>query len=203
MKKSIFLIAFLLLGIGLGKADAAVKDGKDSLIRALQEAESKLFKDVKGLSDEQLNFKPDTASWSVAQCMIHIARTEGMLLSMVQGLVKQPSNPDKRDSLKGADGDVLKMMEDRSQKFKAPEPLQPKLQDYQLGKVLDSLKEQRAHTLAFIEQVSLDDLRNHLTLTPAQEYADAYRMVLYIAGHSLRHTAQIEEVKSSSNFPKK
>jgi len=202
MKKSIFFIVFLVLSYGVGEASMTINDSKDSLLSAFQEADSKLLKDVNGLSDKQLNFKPNAESWSIAQCMIHIARTEAMLLAMTQNLIKQPANPEKKAALKGADEDVLKMMQDRSHKVKASEDLQPELGNYRLSDVLDSLKEQRARTLTFIDQTSLEDLRNHLTLTPAQEYADAYRMVLYIAGHSLRHTLQIEEVKASPDFPK-
>ncbi|MGK9128309.1 DinB family protein [Olivibacter sp. SA151] len=200
MKKSIILIAFLLFVLEAAKA---TDNAKDSLLAVFKQSETRLFNDVAGLSEQQVNFKADTASWSIGQCLEHITKTEHMLLGMVQDLMKQPANPEKRTALKGTDSDVIGMMQNRTQKFKAPEPLQPDKQSYQLPKVLDDFKKQRAITLDFIKNTPLDDLRNHLTITPAKEYADAYRMLLYIAGHSLRHTEQIEEVKGASTFPKK
>lgn len=200
MKKPIILLAFLLFILEAAKA---TDSGKDSLLTVFKQTETRLFKDVKGLSQQQVNFSVDTAHWSIGQCLEHITKTEHMLLGMVQDLMKQPANPEKRSELKGADGDVIGMMQNRTQKFKAPEPLLPGKQSYQLASVLDDFKKQRAITLDFIKNTPLDELRNHLTLTPAKEYADAYRMLLYIAGHSLRHTEQIEEVKGASTFPKK
>lgn len=199
-KKAIMFIAFLLFLSGMVKA---TDNGKDSLLTVFKQAETRLFNDVDGLSDQQVNFRADTSSWSIGQCVEHITKTEHMLLGMVQDLMKQPANAEKRTELKGNDGDVIGMMENRTQKFKAPEPLQPSKQPYHLTRVLDDYKKQRAATLDFINNTPLDELRNHLTITPAKEYADAYRMLLYIAGHSLRHTEQIEEVKAANSFPKK
>lgn len=199
MKKSMVLIAFLLCCSAALKATAS---DKDSLLRIFQQTESRLLHDVSDLSDQQLNFKADTGSWSIGQCLEHIVKTESMLLGTAQDLMKQPANPEKRGALQGKDSDAIAMIQDRTHKFKAPAPLQPDEKNYLLTEVLNAFKKQRAVTLDFIRNTPLEDLRNHLTITPAKEYADGYRMLLYIVGHCLRHTEQIEEVKAASSFPK-
>ncbi|WP_134089912.1 DinB family protein [Olivibacter sp. XZL3] len=199
MKRSMVLIAFLLCSSIALKAAAS---DKDSLLRVFQQTEARLLSDVTGLSDQQLNFKTDTSSWSIGQCVEHIVKTESMLLGTAQDLMKQPANPEKRGALKGKDSDVIVMIQDRTHKFKAPAPLQPDEKSYHLSEVVNDFKKQRAGTLDFIRNTPMEDLRSHLTVTPAKEYADAYRMLLYIVGHCLRHTEQIEEVKAANSFPK-
>lgn len=201
MRKIIFL-AFLLLGTGITKAKVSTDGNKDTLLSVFNGADTRLLNDVKGLSSEQINFKPSAESWSIGQCIEHITKTEGMLLGMVQEMLKKPANPEMRSKIKGEDKQVLTMMEDRSKKFKAPDALQPSKTDYDLDELIKNMEKQRAVTLAFINQTSLDDLRNHITQTPNKDYADAYRSLLFIAGHSLRHTEQIEEVKAAQGFPK-
>ena len=47
-----------------------------------------------------------------------------------------------------------------------------------------------------------DDLRGHGMPHPVLKTLDGYQWVLLIAGHSARHTAQIDEVKADPKFPK-
>ena len=44
------------------------------------------------------------------------------------------------------------------------------------------------------------DMRNYVNEFPFGKI-DAYQTVLFMAGHTSRHTAQIEEVKSNPDFP--
>jgi hypothetical protein len=46
------------------------------------------------------------------------------------------------------------------------------------------------------------DLRAHASPHWAVKEADAYQWLLYLSGHSERHTRQILEVKADPNFPK-
>lgn len=201
MKKIIFL-AFLLLGTVITKANILIDGNKDTLLSVFDAADTRLINDLKGLNSEQINFKPNAETWSIGQCLEHITKTEGMLLGMVEGMLKQPAKPEMRSEIKGRDDQVLTMIEDRSQKVKAPKELEPSKTNYNLSELMKNFQKQRAITLELINNTPLEDLRNHITQTPTKDYADAYRMLLYIAGHSLRHTAQIEEVKAASSYPK-
>src|SRR5687768_9223080 len=87
----------------------------------LQEGKDNLLKKVKGLSKEQLNFKPTPESWSVAECVEHIAVSENNLFGFAQMGLKEPADPSKRSELKMTDEAVVKMISDRTNKFKTSE----------------------------------------------------------------------------------
>src|SRR5688500_12709120 len=84
----------------------------------LKETREELLKKVKNLSAEQWNFKPDESSWSVAECVEHIAISENNLFAFAQKPLKEPADPSKRNELKMTDEGIVKMMTDRTQKFK-------------------------------------------------------------------------------------
>ena len=48
-------------------------------------------------------------------------------------------------------------------------------------------------------KITKDDLRNHYVNFGS---VDSYQIFLYMAAHTNRHIAQIEEIKNSINFPK-
>jgi hypothetical protein len=48
----------------------------------------------------------------------------------------------------------------------------------------------------------MEDLCNHYTVMPFTAF-DSFQVLVFISGHSARHTTQIEEVMANANFPKK
>lgn len=156
---------------------------------------------VKGLSSEQLAFKPAPERWSVGQVSEHIAAAEDMLFGMIQEQVmKAPARTQPAD-VKEIDELVLKVLPDRSHKLQAPEPLIPTNRFGSEKDTLAHFKESRAKTIAFVSEGK--DLRGHAVDSPLGKQLDAYQWVLFIAAHSERHTKQIEEVKADPSFPKK
>jgi hypothetical protein len=63
-------------------------------------------------------------------------------------------------------------------------------------------KFQASRTKTFALAKSRDDLREHVGPHPVLKEMDAYQWLLYLSGHTMRHTAQIEEVKADAGFPK-
>src|SRR5438552_19117656 len=84
----------------------------------LKDTKADVLKSVKGLSDAQLNFKAAPDRWSVKECMYHIAISEKNLWDMLEGSMKTAANPEKRSEIKVTDDQLIKMMEDRSNKVK-------------------------------------------------------------------------------------
>ena len=176
--------------------------------RAVAEFEGsrQVFLDAtKGLSTAQWNFKPAPDRWSVAECAEHIALSEDFIFN---GLVKEkvlntPATPEKREAAKGKDDLILKAVQDRSQKFKAPEPLDPTKRPMPPEDSIKLFLESRARTIDYIKTTQ-DDLRDHFFdhPVPAIGTLDGYQWVLSISGHTRRHTLQILEVKADPNFPK-
>jgi len=153
-----------------------------------------------GLSEAQWNFKPGPDRWSVAEVVEHIAAAEDFLMAMLTNQVmKGPARP-AGDDVKAIDDLVVAKIPDRSKKAQAPEPIRP---TNRYGSPQASLKhftDARAQTEAFLK--THDDLREHAIDSPMGKKLDGYEWVLFVAGHSERHTKQINEVKADPNFPK-
>lgn len=155
---------------------------------------------VVGLTKEQLHFKASEESWSISQCLEHIILTENMIFGMIKEAMANPANPERRSEIKFTDEAILTMIMDRSEKYQAPEMLiaSGKYDDSQAA--LDDLKAGRTEIMAFIQNTPLVELRNRVSDSPAGP-TDAYQSLLFLAGHTARHTLQIEEIKANSNFP--
>lgn len=166
-----------------------------------QRTKDRLLTDIKGLSVAQLNYKVDTSRWSIAQCVEHIALAETAIWQWQQSVVKQAADPAKRSEIKITDEQIENGIVDRSHKFKAPEMLQPVGKFSGTDAALQAYTSRRDSTIDYIKSTQ-DDLRNHVTMHPAFGMMDSYQLLLFLAGHSERHTLQIEEVKASPGFPK-
>ena len=184
-----------------------VKEGISDTDRKLavsefQRTKQRFLADVKGLSAAQLSFKADTSRWSVAQCIEHIALAENMLWQWEQGVASQPATPEKAAEVKITDDQLLKGVIDRTQKFKAPEMLQPAGKFSSSDAAIQAFVSRRDSTIAYLGATK-DDLKNHFTAHPALGTINCYQLLLLITSHSERHTLQIEEVKANPGFPKK
>lgn len=157
---------------------------------------------TKGLSEAQLNFKAAPDKWSVTECMYHIAAAEKTLWAMFEGAMKTAANPEKRSEIKATDEQIVAMVQNRTQKFQAPEPIQPKNSGFtSLDAALSDFKMSRTEHIKYIKN-STEDLRNHVVQMPFG-WIDCYQLYIFIAAHSKRHTLQMIEVKSDPGFPEK
>jgi uncharacterized damage-inducible protein DinB len=198
-KVSLLLIALLLLGVAAFGQELTTAD-RERGTKYLAQTRDGIVAATKGLSEDQLKFKPAPDRWSVAETLEHIALAEDFLLQNVTDkIMKSPAGPADRDTAK-ADAMVLAMIPDRSHKAQAPPPLVP-TRRWTPAETLDHFLKSRAQTLAFLE--STPDLRQHVADSPLGQPLDAYEWLLFVAAHSDRHTKQILEVEAAPNFPKK
>lgn len=199
MKNSIFgIVLFLIAGLPL-TAQQNTND-KDFLLNYFEETTENLENQISGLSEEQMHFKPSEEKWSVSQCMEHIVLTEKMLFEMAKTEMEKPANPERKEEVKTKDEDLIEGMKDRSQKFKAGDELIGKGKYDSPDEALVDFKEQRQKVIDYIQKTPLENFRNHISDSPFGAM-DAYQSTLFIAGHTARHTLQIEEVKADENFP--
>lgn len=178
------------------------KEERKAALGMMKDTYKDVIHSVKGLSAEQLAYKPAPEKWSVKDCIFHIAATEKGLWSMLEGALNAPANPEKRTEIKMTDEVFVSRVRDRSQKVQAAEPFQPKNTGYKsLEEALADFKASRASHIRYMK-TSTEDLRNHVVQMPFG-WIDCYQLYLMIAAHSNRHTQQINEVKSGSGFPAK
>lgn len=201
MRKLLFLFPIALV-LSFSVSDSVLTKKERKFAKEhLKETKKDLIKTVEGLSPAQLSFKADSTRWSVEDCVKHIAMAEMGLWKTIQDGLSQPPNPEKRAEIKMTDEQLVKAIQDRSAKFQAPEPLQPKNTPFKsMAEALNSFKESRSKLIAYIDDTQ-EDMRNHVINFPVG-VLDAYQLVLLISAHSNRHTQQIKEVMADPNFPK-
>ena len=200
MKK--WLALFLLAAVAVS-ADTLTQADRDKAVAEL-EGSRKVFLDAtRGLSPAQWNFKSAPDRWSVAECAEHIALAEGFIFGSVTQIMKGPATPEKRGAVKGKDEMIVKMLQDRSHKATAPEPIDPVKRPMGYEESVKLFLDGRAKTIDYVKTTE-DDLRDHFFdhPVPAIGTLDAYQWILFISGHTRRHTLQILEVKADPNFPK-
>ena len=195
-------IMFTALTLATAFAEPLAQGERDRAMSHLHATRKAFLDSVAALSDSQWNFKPSPERWSVAECAEHIAVSEDSLFQMLQQVLKSPAAPEKMADAKGKDELILKVLPDRSVKAQAPEFLQPKRRWPDRETLIAHFKQSRDRNIAYI-QTTGDDLRSHFMEHPLLKTLDAYQIMLLISAHSERHTAQINEVKSDPNFPKR
>ncbi len=176
------------------------KEERDFAVKYMNETAEQLAKAVKGLSEEQMNFKPDANTWSVAECVKHISISEGFTWQIVEGALKTAPDASKRAEVQVTDEQVMMFLEDRSQKVKTFPNLEPQNNTGSMKDAMTNFKKLRKEHVKFIK-ASKDDLRNRYYEFPFGK-TDAYQVLLFISAHTRRHTKQIEEVMANASFPR-
>ncbi|HTQ58386.1 MAG TPA: DinB family protein [Bryobacteraceae bacterium] len=198
MKKLLCIVAPILAAAPMF-AGTLTQGERDQAIAELTASRQAFLDSVAGLSAAQWNFKPDEKTWSVFECAEHIALSEDLIFGNIARIMQGPPNPDKTDAV--TDEFILKAVVNRTQKFQAPPPLQPKHTFATPQELLDHFKASREKTIAYVRDTQ-DDLRSHHFDHPVLKTMDGYQWVLLLSAHSQRHTAQLNEVKANPNFPK-
>lgn len=197
-----FLLTVAVLSMSFNSPDAHLTSAERKYaIDLLQENKDKLLQKVSGLTAAQVNFKADANTWSVAECLEHIATAETKIFAQSQESLKAPADPSKRSEVNVTDVDLVKMVSDRSTKRKAEPELVPNNKFGSFEGIVREFKTARDKNIHYLKTTT-DDLRNHYNDFPFGKI-DAYQTILLMTAHSIRHTAQIEEVMNNPNFPKK
>lgn len=192
---ALLLLAFLPVQVEL------TKEEREKAVQELAGTRDYFNQAIASLSEEQLNFKAGPDKWSVRQCMEHIALSERMLFGWVSSILAQPADVSKKDSVKVSDEIVLKGVVDRSQKFQAPEMLQPAGKFPSAKAAAETFITERDKLIGFMKTTD-KDMRHHYMQHPAMGWMDTYQGILLLSAHTRRHTLQIEEVKADPRFPK-
>ena len=205
MRRSKYGYLLLALLVITGLAGTLTPTGITSKERkfaaiSFKDTKNDVINSIKGLSPAQLDFKASPDRWSVKECVYHIAISEKNLWDLMQAGLKQQANPEKRSEIKWTDEQLIKVMEDRSNKVKTKAAFEPANAPYKtIDEALESFKTARAEHIKYIRNTT-EDLRNHV-VQMSFGWLDCYQLCLMISSHSNRHTQQIEEVKTDPKFP--
>jgi hypothetical protein len=206
-RSSVFFVAFLavICYVGAGSVDAkpVTKEERKAAIKYLKHTQKLFLDSVKGLSEEQLKWKPAPDKWSVFEVAEHITLAESFIFDLISGqIMKAPANSTKTSEVTMQQ--IQTMVPDRTNKFQAPEPIRPDKAPWSsMSDTLAAFKQRRATTIGFIESGN-DDMRERFFMNPAfNKEIDAYLWIAFLSAHTERHVKQILEVKANPSFPKK
>ena len=196
------LILLVITGLaGTINLNPLTQKEKKIAIEQLKLSRDNLVQSVKGLSENQLNFKPSDEQWSINECVHHLALSENLFRESVNKTLEKSANPEKRKEIKMSDEDVLGKMASREKKVKTYPILTPDKSTWPTTKdALDEIKQKRKTLIQFIKTTETD-MRNHVAESP-MGMVDAYQIVLMTAAHTDRHIQQIMEIKNHPEFPK-
>jgi DinB superfamily len=148
-----------------------------------------------GLSPLQWEFKPAMDRWSIAEIVEHVALIEDRVHAIVGKMADAPAaseaDPIQIDDL------ILNEVPKRIRRIKAPESVCP-MHRWSGAEALQHFTESRKTTIQLLLSPSL---RGHVLPHPVYGPWDGYQWLLAAGAHSARHTDQIGEVKSDTNFP--
>ena len=189
--------AALVLSLPVRAQDKAQTD-RAAAVKYLEETRQAFLKSIDGVSEAQWTFKAGPDRWSIAEVAEHIAISEGTILGMIQTqMLKAPAPTGPLM----ADEKLIAAITDRSKKATAPEMLKPVNKWATRDALTKDFNLARDRTIEWVKTTN-EDLRAHAAPHPAFGSLDVHQWVLLLAGHSARHTAQIEEVKTQNGYPK-
>jgi hypothetical protein len=164
---------------------------------------------VADLTDEQLNWKPAPDSWSIAQCLNHLAATsekfdQDFAKAIVRGREKQPASGAARYRPTLLGGWLVKQLSpDAKRRMPAPKVFRPSESSAIKG-ALERFLRQQAKFLSLVNDaqgINYNKTRLRSPVTPLMRYSLADAFVMTVV-HGQRHLAQARRVRETSGFPR-
>jgi uncharacterized damage-inducible protein DinB len=191
--------ALLFIASPVAAQSADVQQDRAAAVKYLEETRQAFLKSIENVTPAQWTFKASPTSWSIAETAEHIGLAEGTIFGMITGQMIQAPAP--APGAVPPDDKVIALVTDRTSKFQAPEVLKPTNKWATRDALVKDFNAARDKSIAWVKTTT-EDLRAHASPHPALGSMDAHQWVLLLAGHSARHTAQIEEVKTAAGYPK-
>jgi hypothetical protein len=161
-----------------------------------------------GLTEVQLNWKPASDQWSIAQCLDHLTVTSHqfepyLTTALARGQKKWPvgAAPAYRPSFIG--GWLIKQVDpETGRNLPAPRVFRP-AESSTIQGALESFIKQQQRFLEFVRRsagIDYNKTRLRSPVTPLMRYSLADAFVVTVV-HGRRHLAQAQRVRETSLFP--
>jgi hypothetical protein len=171
-------------------------------VSELESSRRRLLEALAGVTDEQWSRRVAADRWSIAECAEHVTAAEFPLAKFIAtAATAQPSEDDRRE-IRGKDEFVRRHMRDRSQRGEAPERIRPKGRFATQEETIRTFEERRGANLDYVRETS-EPLRDRFAPHPFAGVIDGYQWVLFLAAHTDRHAAQIEEIRAQACHPER
>lgn len=160
------------------------------------------------LSNEQLNWKPDAESWSIAQCLDHIVVTDTLYFPVFEAIREGRYKMNfwqKWSPFSGMFGRMLvgQLAEVATKKFKSPPSFRP--DSNPIGQeVITRFSKHQDTLIEFIKDLQpgqADKIRISSPASGAVTYSLSHALQM-LTQHQYRHLNQAVRVKTRDGFPR-
>lgn len=193
MRRCVLLVP-LVLGtplVALASDGTLTAEERGEIVDLLVASRAHVEELVANTPADQWATKPGEGRWSVGEVVEHLILSEPVLRGLALGALETPANLEWETVAATTTAQLVANLADRSQKFQAPEMLQP-TGELARDEALRRFSGERAVTLDFIRSTSAP-LKVHTATGPPGTMNVAQWLAL-VGAHTQRHAAQIEEV---------
>ena len=168
------------------------------LVGILEDTRLELLAKTAALTDEQWNYKPGPDRWSAGEIVEHLMLVERANLAVMAQSGKSADGWAEQTA--GKDAMLDKMLPDRSQKFQAPDAMQPKGETARRDLIRGFL----AGRAKSIEAASDRETpwKSRIVEGLPTGPLGAQQVIRLTGRHTERHLAQMDEVLGDSGFPR-
>lgn len=161
----------------------------EQLLQQLDNAHTMLLSALESVPPDLHNQRPAEDRWSVSEVVEHLAIVEDRICTLLKRQLSQPSET----PVEGMTTITVEFLLDRNQKRVASESSQPSgaLETEEALDALDRIRAETCETVRASESFPLDRVSMpHPLLGPL----DFHNWIIFLAGHEMRHAAQIREI---------
>ena len=180
-----------------------------TILQRGKEAKEKVKVEFSDISLEQLNWKPSSEAWSIAQCLDHLIISHNCYFSDLKKITEGRYNMnfwEKYSPFSGICGRILKdqLQEQVKKKMIAPKKIRPSTSEMNI----DLIERYHKNLDVFLEYISNcqhTDIDKTIITSPMIPIV-TYRLrdaLFFLIQHEHRHINQAIRVKANENFPKK
>jgi hypothetical protein len=175
-------------------------------VNLIDEAHAALMHRITSLTDQQWTFKPNPDRWSVGECVEHIARSERAAVEQAKHVIAGPSDPQWFTRTNGTLDVLRQLVPNRGPQGRggrqAPTEIQP-TEHWDRARAIREFYAAHGELRAYVETMdrTIKD-RTQQSVVPALGWLNGYDWLSSIPLPVTRHTKQIIEVQSDSNYPK-
>ena len=177
------------------------------ILETLDRITTEYKRDISGLSSTQLNWKPDSKSWSVGQCIDHVITTNKQYFTIFESLINgtKPSNFwEKVPFLPGLLGKYLITATQAEITKKGPTvPVFEPSTSMIPADILDHFFENQKILIEWIKKSDRFDHEKTILTSPAAKFIvySLHDVCIILSGHEERHLNQARNVMKLKGFP--
>ncbi len=198
-----FLALLLITGLAGAIHNSSIsRSERRNAMSVLKETKSEVLTSVKGLSEEQLNFKNAVNQESILAYFNKIINCEKNIWKLLTDGMKAPASPEKRNEIKIKDAEIVDLF--ASGNYQCMDLATEGVEKATTKKLSDAfLIFNTVHTrhIKYMKSTT-EDMRNHFVSTPIG-MVDCYQLCLIMNAQTMKYIDEIKRIKNDPQFPTK